>query len=334
MTITYQSRTVPIISLRPDWSGGIRFGQHCATTITEALNSKEHRQSRRPRALYSLDYVTQSLSAAETEYVRRLIETADDLPVGCPLWPLACKLTAAASVTDTSLAVDDSDHCLFNVFHQYAILWQSFNRWEIVALSSVGQTSIILASGLEAGFDAGAQLMPIAFGHVPRSRVGQLTDEHGSWQCRFSERFVKVSGTLGVIDQSVPEVDPPEPPVIDDGDGGGGGGGGGGGDFCAALTGTIGFYIFNGLVCTPDSETPGQMDKSVFCNSLRELIVDASPFYWDASLGTVKFFAQPEDVEPLVAAIATATGMTFDVEVTDFAPCMPGYVRIIITRTS
>lgn len=203
---TYNGQTIPIIALPPDWSQPVSWSQHYATTISEALSTAEERQARFPRPLYGLRYSTLGLDAAETAYLRRIIETADDLPVGCPFWPLAARLTAPAASGATSLATDSTEGCLFGVFYQFALLWESFEHWEIIELSSV------LAAGFDCQPIAGsygseAVVLPLAYGHVPRGPVSQLTDEHGRWDCDFNETFHRLH------DQSLIEGTIPDPPA-------------------------------------------------------------------------------------------------------------------------
>lgn len=202
MIPTYQATAIPVISLRPDWARPVKLVQRYATTITEALDTTEERQCRQPRCLYAIEYTTLFLSTAETAYLRRVVETAGALPVACPLWPLSCKLTVAASVGATALTVDDSTVALFDVFHQFAILWQDYDHWEIVELDTVGTTAVTLLAALADDYAVGAELLPLAYGHVPRGPVEQLTDEQGTWECKFEERFHRLH------DQSVPEDAP------------------------------------------------------------------------------------------------------------------------------
>lgn len=204
---TYRGQTIPVISFPVNWADGMKWRQSYSTTITEALDLGEERQGRLPRALYSLTYSTVGLTAAETAYLRRVIETADDLPVACPLWPLACQLTAAATAGDTRIATDDPEDCLFQVFTEYALIWESFDQWEVVELFYTHTSGFILNAALTGNYSTAALVMPLAYGHVPRGPVDQLTDEHGIWECQFSEKY------LGLHDQSIVESD--TDPLID-----------------------------------------------------------------------------------------------------------------------
>lgn len=200
---TYLSQAIPVISLRPNWSEPVNVLLSRATTITEALDTTEARQARQPRSLVSLGYTTVGLSAAETAWLRRIVETAEELPVACPLWPFQCRITAAASASDTSLTVDTTDDMLFDVFAEHAIVWERHDLWEVVELDTVGTNSVSLLAGLANDYSANSSfLIPLAYGHIPRGSVEQLTDEHGVWQCQFSERFHNLN------DQSVAEDAP------------------------------------------------------------------------------------------------------------------------------
>ena len=207
----YNGSAIPVMSLRPDWSGPFRWRQRYATTITESLNGTEERQCRQPRPLYGLSFRTTALSADETSYLRRLLEKPDAMPMAVPLWPLAVKLTAAADATDTSLALDDTEDCLLavhpeasypldaGVFSEFAILWEDYDHWEIVELDEVSANGATLLAGLANNYTSAAVLVPIAYGHVARANIEQLTDEHGQWECHFIETFHRLH------DQSVPE---------------------------------------------------------------------------------------------------------------------------------
>jgi hypothetical protein len=200
---TYRGSAIPVLSVAPDWSDPVKWRQRYATTITESLNGTEERQARQPRPLYGLGFRTASLSAAETAYLRALLEKPDALPVACPLWPLACKLTAAANAGATSLALDDTADCLFAVFHEFAILWETFDHWQIVELNVVSANGATLNAALLTSFPSlSSLLVPLAYGHAPRANIDQLTDEHGQWECNFSETFHRLH------DQSIPEASP------------------------------------------------------------------------------------------------------------------------------
>jgi Fibronectin type III domain len=198
---TYRGTTIPVVPFAVDWETSPKWSQTYSTTITECLDTSEERQARLPRPLYGLVFRTLSLSASEQAYLQNLMQTAANLPFACPLWPMQCALTAAASAGATSLTVDSTTDCLFEVFYQYAILWESFESWEIVELSAVGTNTMTLAAAITGTYSTSAFLVPVAYGLVPREPMTQITDENGQWDCKFQETFNRLT------DQSVPEAD-------------------------------------------------------------------------------------------------------------------------------
>ena len=197
-----------VLSLRPDAATPPRWSNRYSTTITESLNGTEERQARFPRALYALSFQVTCINAAETAYLRAILEDSDAAPVACPLWPLACKLTAAAGILATTLALDDTADCLFEVFQQFALLWEDFDHWQVVELATVTANGATLIAGTFSAYPANALLIPLAYGHAPRGNIDQLTDLHGQWRCDFSETFHRLH------DQSVAEASVPFVPSV------------------------------------------------------------------------------------------------------------------------
>lgn len=185
----YNEQEIPVITLRPDWVRPLKWSQQYSTTISEALDTSEERQTRFPRPLYRLSYTTLGLSASETSYLRTIIETADDLPVACPLWPLAVPLATDVAAGETTIVFEDANDCLFDVFHEFALVWETFDHWEIVELSFVIPESAGFVAPLQNSYSTEALFLPLAYGLVPRGPVTQLTDANGRWNCRFEETF-------------------------------------------------------------------------------------------------------------------------------------------------
>lgn len=199
---TFNGETIPVISIQPDWKQQVILRPRHKTTIAEAIDLTEERQNLAPRALYSLEYQSLTLSTQESGYLKRVLDLADDLPVAVPIWPMAAKLSVAASSSATTLTVDDTTGCMFDAFHEHAILWEDFQTWEIVQLNVVGATSVTLLAGISRNYSIKAKLIPVAYGSLARESINGLTDAHGEWHCMFDEMF------HGLNDQSVPEDEP------------------------------------------------------------------------------------------------------------------------------
>ena len=207
---TFSGSAIPILSVPPDWSDTVELSMRYPSNIAEALSLLEERQSLSPRPLYGLRFASLTRAAKEVGYLKTIVELAQDLPVGVPLWPLAAKLTAAASAGATSLSVDDTTGCLFDVFTQYALVWQSFDVWEVVELSGVTQFGATLSAATANAYTTTAFLLPLAYGSLKREGATGLTDTAAKWKCRFEETF------HGLHAQGTPEDTPasaPSPPA-------------------------------------------------------------------------------------------------------------------------
>jgi len=204
---TFNGLTIPVVSIQPDWKVTPVLSLNHKTTVAEAIDLTEERESLAPRCLYGMEFQTLTLTSQESGYLKRVLDLAEDLPVACPLWPMAAKLSAAAVLGATTLAVDDTTGCLFEVFHSHAILWESFLKWEIVELNAVNQFSVTLLAGLTQGYSAAAKLVPIAYGNLSRDSLTGLTDANVEWKCTFMEVFHRLN------DQSVPEAVPVDAPL-------------------------------------------------------------------------------------------------------------------------
>lgn len=185
---TYNSETIPIVSIPPDWDTSIKFDLLFKTDIAEALSNKEERQARFPGDFWALRYDSATLSEQESGYLRQFLETVLDMPVGCPMWPFAARLTAGISPGATSLSVDDTTDCQFDQ-RPFALIWESFDNWEVVQLDTVGTNTLTLFVATTTGtFTTAARVMPLAYGLLARSSTKPQTDELSNWSCDFTEK--------------------------------------------------------------------------------------------------------------------------------------------------
>lgn len=199
---TFNGEAIPVLTIQPDWTQPIILRPRHKTIIAEAIDLTEERQNLAPRALYGLEFQSLTLSTQESGYLKRILDLAKALPVAVPIWPMAAKLTVAASSSATTLTVEDTSWSMFDVFHQHAILWESFLLWEIVELNAVGSTSVTLLAGLAHSYTTKAKLIPVAYGSLSRESLAGLTDANCEWRCIFEEVFHRLN------DQSIPEDAP------------------------------------------------------------------------------------------------------------------------------
>lgn len=173
------------------------------TLVRESLDLSEVRVARQPRCLYGLSYQTLPLSGQETGYIRRVMELAQDLPVIMPVWTEPTKIIEAANAGETSVAVDDLKPTLFSVLYDFAIIWESYQQWEIVSVgtpSSGGSSVMRLIDPISKTYPVGTLIFPILIGKLARSGAHNITDEHGVSSPDFSETW------HGLTDQSKIEI--------------------------------------------------------------------------------------------------------------------------------
>lgn len=201
--LQYLGQNLPVYSICPDWKTSVRFRTIYSTIIRESLDTSEERLARFPRSLFGIRYQTLPLDGQETGYIRRVMELAQALPIIMPVWTEASKLTAPVLSGATSLPVDDSYPTLLSVLYDYVIVWKDYRTWEVLATDNPGSTVITTLDATVNNYPAGALVMPILIGKLPRMGSRQITDEHGRHQVDFEERF------HGLTDQSIVETSLP-----------------------------------------------------------------------------------------------------------------------------
>lgn len=212
---TFNGSAIPVLTVPPNWTTPVELSVRHTTNIAESLSLVEERQTLAPRPLYGLRFRAMTRSAKELGYLKTVVDLAADLPVAVPLWPLAARLTAAASLGATSLTLDDTSGCLFDVFGDFALLWERFDAWEVVQLSGVTQFGASLAAGTANAYTAAALLLPLGYGSLTREGVTARTDIAGEWRCKFDEMFHGLTGqgTPEDVPASAP-ADPASPPAL------------------------------------------------------------------------------------------------------------------------
>lgn len=195
----YNGVDVPILAFKPNWDGAaFELEPDWDDTISEALSTRENRQGTRPRPLYNLEFTILTESAAQTATLRRILDLAEDLPVGVPIWSETMKL-AAETTASTGISVDwYANNMLDHIGH--LILVQAYNNFEVLGLDTwTDTTTIIVDPAVSAGIPAGTEVVPLIFGYLERGRIEDMDDEKGYFNVRFEEKF------LGISNQTVLE---------------------------------------------------------------------------------------------------------------------------------
>ena len=202
----YNGVDVPIFAFLPQWKDSISLEVENRTDIAEALSTVEERTGLFPRPLYHPSFTIQTMLGRESATLRRILDLADALPIGVPLWMDACKLTAQPA--SSTISVDWLANSLFSVIRSCLIV-QDFETFEVFPVSSIneGAKTITLAGTPDSSTPVGTFVVPIVYGLLARGNMVDQSDEIGTFEVKFEETW------NGLSDQSQVEsgnTDDPE----------------------------------------------------------------------------------------------------------------------------
>lgn len=189
MSILYKGIQVPVFSIPPNWKKPVRLQEVDATLVREALSTAEDRLQRRPRALFNIDYQTLTLSAQETGFIRKVLETAAEMPCAVGFWPDALKLTASATIGNPFVLTEATLGTLFEA-DSYFMLWSRFNNIETGRIQSVGTAGLNLVQPLTKAWIPGDVILPVYLGKLIKPNTPHVTDENGVFKVKFEEQFI------------------------------------------------------------------------------------------------------------------------------------------------
>lgn len=187
--IYYRDRAIPILTIPPNWGRPVKLVEDWGGLVREAMDVSEERQGNYPRPLYKIEYETLALTAQETGYIRRMLQTDTDMPIGVAAWQSQVRLTADVLALTPYVTVEDTAGGLFDVL-PYALLWHSFNEFDVVTTAAVGPNQVQFAEGVAADFIEGDFLVPLTVGKLRRPNAVAVTDAHGKFGVRFEEAFL------------------------------------------------------------------------------------------------------------------------------------------------
>jgi hypothetical protein len=213
IVLQYKGVDIPVFSVEPNWADDVTLRVLDRVLIHEALDTSEERLGTRPRPLYGLKYSTKELTEQETGYIRRVVELPDALPFIMPVWPDKVRLLQDVPAGERVFNVDSTADSLWQLagagggLDTYALVWRSFNEWELVATNAGGVTDDVIVSsdGVDQDWagDGHTYLIPILIGWLQRGPKRQLDTNHGIFSVNFEERFLAV--TDNATEETLPE---------------------------------------------------------------------------------------------------------------------------------
>ena len=186
--ITYRDRPIPIFTLEPNWKSVITVTEEWGTFIRESLDTSETRRGSRPRPLYKIEFSTLSLSAQDQGYVRKVLEAAQDMPIGVPFWEDAVDVTVPVTAGNPWVDVEFTANTLFGVL-PYMMVWTGPKSFEAHRTALVNASQIQVVDSFDAAWPVGAKVVPVAVGKLAKPKAQALTDVNGVFKVKFEEAF-------------------------------------------------------------------------------------------------------------------------------------------------
>lgn len=187
--ITYRDRPIPIMSIPPNWGRGLTLGEEWGTFVREALDTGETRRTSRPRPLYKIEFDTLALSAQEQGFIRKVLESTEDMPVGVPFWQDAVDVTVASTVGNPWIDVEFTANTLFGVL-PYMIVWTDYRTFETHRVAAINATQIQVVDSMDLSWPVGAKVAPLAVGRLAKQKAPALTDVNSVFRVKFEEVFL------------------------------------------------------------------------------------------------------------------------------------------------
>ena len=173
----------------PDWSQQVKVRRMWRTAVQRSVDGGCSRQGLYSVPHLSMAYRISTISAAETDYIRRRLYASLHQIVGCPLWPDRSDLTAGVSEGHAALSLDTT----LRHFEVGApvILFKSADDYALGVILSLTDDEIILEDDLESDWPAGTTVYPLLQGRltISSSRVASDTDAHGWIDVDIVEEF-------------------------------------------------------------------------------------------------------------------------------------------------
>jgi len=187
--IKYQNTEIPVFSVPPDWGANVTLSERFGGIVIEALSTAEERLATNPRALYSIQYDTVTMSEQEQGYIRRVIESAAAMPIAVPLWQFKRMITSAPMIGNTFVECDPIQGAIFDLVPN-AIVWNNFNYFETFRTFAVGNSSIQFTDAISKQFAPGDFVVPLIVGYFPKNTVPAVTDANSRFPVAFDEQFI------------------------------------------------------------------------------------------------------------------------------------------------
>ena len=177
-----------IIPFKPDWSQAFKISRFRKTVRLASLSTSEERRSMESRALSKLSFQVLTMSAVETEQLKRIGLQSGSSLIGVPLWPEGLRISAAIPASGVIIPTDTT--ALYNFKEgDLVIIWESPQHWALKTVSLVQSSAICIVQTAGTAFPAGSWIVPVLTGKLTsRPEFTHLNDELSQAQIDFEEQ--------------------------------------------------------------------------------------------------------------------------------------------------
>ena len=177
-----------ILPFEPDWSQAFKVSRFRKTVRLSALSTAEERRAMEACALLRLSFTVLTMSAVETEQLKRLGLQVGSNMVAVPLWPEGLRSTDALPASATILPTDPTS--LYDIAAgDMVMIWEDSQHWVLKTVASVQPMAVCVTQALGSSFDSGAWVVPMRTGKLTsRPSFTQITDEVANVQIDFEEQ--------------------------------------------------------------------------------------------------------------------------------------------------
>jgi len=152
----------------PDMSQGIREAIVYLTDVIEAYDTSEQRVQLRAIARGGMEYVPVFTDPRDAQYANALLQGAQAMALGVPLWQYVERLTVAAGVGATTLTLPTTDVPWAD--GDTVFLFSDPYTWEALTVDTVGAGSLTLGSPTTKAWGVGTQATILKVGRLGNSQ--------------------------------------------------------------------------------------------------------------------------------------------------------------------
>lgn len=202
MAVPWANYRCPIIGMNPNWNSVVKTKFCWKTAIAESLGGYERRLPCYARPLLKTSFHLTNIDAKSSSYIRKLIDSRNETPVGVPIWMDECTILAEPRLSGSANIIEvNARNRLFQWF-KYALLWTDDLDYEVVEITAICEARsnspivgtvtkdfVMISSLPERTHIEGAKLAPLAFGKLVNPDSKFKTGDVSELDIEFEENL-------------------------------------------------------------------------------------------------------------------------------------------------